>query len=148
MTLDVFSVKENLLFGSEIPRTQEDFDQLKALGIKVIISFTDEILEVKRQMKFDSEFIHHEMFIIDYSTPTKSQVEEFISLLRKYRDEKQAVLVHCWAGCGRTGLMLVLAERFVYGEDDPETAIANVKKVRSCAVETIEQREFAINYQL
>ncbi|MBN1330817.1 MAG: dual specificity protein phosphatase family protein [Candidatus Heimdallarchaeota archaeon] len=146
--LDIFCLKENQLYGSEMPQTNDDFEYLKMIGIKVIISFANEIQVIKQKTKFDKYFIHHEIFITDYMTPTKSQVEEFISLLVKYRDEKKPVLVHCWAGCGRTGLMLALAERFVYGENDPIKAIQNVKKVRSCAVETQEQKEFIMKYKM
>ncbi|HUT80502.1 MAG TPA: protein-tyrosine phosphatase family protein [Candidatus Bathyarchaeia archaeon] len=146
--LDVFCFKENQLYGSEIPQTIDDFEYLKKIGIKVIISFNKGIQEIKQKTKFDDYFIHHEIFITDYMTPTKSQVKEFISLLVKYREEKKPVLIHCWAGCGRTGLMLALAERFVYGEKDPEKAIQNVKKVRPCAVETQEQREFILKYEM
>ncbi|NHJ83903.1 MAG: hypothetical protein FK734_00490 [Asgard group archaeon] len=146
--LDVFCFKENQLYGSEMPESIDDFEYLKKIGIRVIISFNHGIQDIKQKTNFDDYFIHHEIFITDYMTPSRTQVEEFIGLLIKYRDEKKPVLVHCWAGCGRTGLMLALAERFVYGESDPEKAIENVRKIRSCAIETQEQREFIINFEM
>ncbi|WP_170362303.1 protein-tyrosine phosphatase family protein [Ruegeria arenilitoris] len=51
------------------------------------------------------------------------------------------VLVHCRGGCGRSG-MIVLRLMVEHGED-PETALTRLRAVRSCAVETDGQMEWA-----
>jgi len=147
MTLDVFEVKKNELYGSEIPRSLEDFQTLKDMGIKIIVSLTDEIREFNQDPEIQSMFEWSEIFIVDYNVPSDDQVKEFFNLLKKSRKEKKPVMIHCYAGCGRTGLMLALAERFVYGTKDGQKAINNTRKVRSCAVENEKQQSFVINYK-
>jgi len=146
MTLDVFEVKKDELYGSELPRTLTDFQTLKDLGIKIIVSLTEEIREYNQEPEIQSMFEWHEILIVDYNVPSDEQVKEFFALLEKSREEKKPVMIHCYAGCGRTGLMLALAERFVYGTEDGQEAIANIRKVRSCAVENEQQQAFVINY--
>jgi len=148
MTITIFEVKEKELYGSEIPQTEDDFRLIQDLGIKVIISLAGEIETVKQQFDFTKDFEHIELFIEDYTIPTEEQVRQFIELLRKYQNKKKPVLVHCIGGCGRTGVMLALAERFLYGVQDGKEAIARIRTIRSCAVETQEQEDFVINFQL
>lgn len=50
------------------------------------------------------------------------------------------VLVHCHGGCGRSG-MAVLRILVEMGEDGP-AALARIRRVRPCAVETTAQQEW------
>jgi len=66
----------------------------------------------------------------------------------RLRDEVQAVLaqkgrvlVHCFGGCGRSGMM-VLRLMIAAGEA-PDAALARLRAVRPCAVETGEQMRWA-----
>ena len=146
MEFDIFTFKENELYGSEMPETQEDFEKIKKLNIKVIISFDETIKEVKEKISVPDGIEFYEIFITDMDVPEKHQVERFLKLITKLREEKKPVLVHCIAGCGRTGLMLALAEKYIYGVIDGKKAIENVRKVRPCALETPNQIDFVINY--
>ncbi len=51
------------------------------------------------------------------------------------------VLVHCFGGCGRSGMM-VLRLMIAAGED-ADTALARLRAVRPCAVETDPQLHWA-----
>ncbi|PJI85182.1 dual specificity protein phosphatase-like protein [Yoonia maricola] len=51
------------------------------------------------------------------------------------------VLVHCFGGCGRSGMM-VLRLMIAAGED-PDAALLRLRAVRPCAVETDEQMRWA-----
>lgn len=51
------------------------------------------------------------------------------------------VLVHCFGGCGRSGMM-VLRLMIAAGED-AERALARLRAVRPCAVETDPQLDWA-----
>ncbi len=51
------------------------------------------------------------------------------------------VLVHCFGGCGRSGMM-VLRLMIAAGEE-PEAALVRLRKVRPCAVETDAQMAWA-----
>ena len=146
MTLDVFCFKENELYGSELPKTIDDLEQLSELGIKVIISLEEAISNLKYHSSLEQNFEHHELFITDYDIPEKKQVEEFLDIIDKAKQEKKPVLVHCYAGCGRTGLMLAIAEKVIYGAEDGEKAIENLRKVRPCSVETLNQIQYVKNF--
>lgn len=47
----------------------------------------------------------HRIPVEDFQSPTLEQVEEFIELVDRARQEDQKVFLHCKAGIGRTGLM-------------------------------------------
>lgn len=51
------------------------------------------------------------------------------------------VLVHCFGGCGRSGMM-VLRLMIAAGEQ-PDAALARLRRVRLCAVETDAQMDWA-----
>ncbi len=148
LSFTIFIIRDGELFGSELPQTAEDFEKIKALRIKVIISLAEEINIVKSQINFTKDFEHYELFIEDYTTPTPAQVKRFLEILKEKKREQKAVLVHCIGGCGRTGLMLALAERFLYNVFDGKKSIAKIREIRSCALETPEQEEFVINFDL
>ena len=54
------------------------------------------------------------------------------------------ILVHCRGGCGRTG-MIVLRFMIEFGED-PEKALERLRVIRPCAIETLDQENWAKFY--
>ena len=87
------------------------------------------------------------MFITDFDVPTDEQIEHFLEIVSTAISEKKKVLVHCIAGCGRTGTMLALAEKFIYGTIDGEEAIRQVREIRPCAIETQNQFNLVLHYK-
>ncbi len=148
MGYDIYKVKDKELYGAEIPFELADLIKIKDNGIKVIISLTEEIDRINDIDYLKENFEHHRIFIEDFHTPEKKQVEDFLDIIEKSRKEKKPVLVHCIAGCGRTGLMLAIAERFIYGTKNGKTAIENIREIRPCAVENSEQESFVINFEM
>ena len=61
--------------------------------------------------------------------------------IHKKINDGARILVHCRAGCGRTG-MIVLRIMVEFGED-PDEALERLRKVRPCAVETKAQENWA-----
>ena len=57
-------------------------------------------------------------------------------------EQGKRVLVHCFGGCGRSGMM-VLRLMIAAGET-PDVALARLRSVRPCAVETDEQMAWAL----
>ena len=51
------------------------------------------------------------------------------------------VLVHCKGGCGRSGMVAV--RLMVLAGEAPEAALARLRRIRPCAVETAAQRLWA-----
>lgn len=82
--------------------------------------------------------------LADLSAPDAAQSEQWPALSAEIRSRLQAggkVLVHCFGGCGRSG-MAVLRILIDTGEA-PEAALARLRCVRRCAVETPEQEAWA-----
>ncbi|NHK31029.1 MAG: hypothetical protein FK730_06730 [Asgard group archaeon] len=148
MPFDIYAYKEFELYGSEMPESEIDLDLIKNLEIQIIISLDESIQQHPNYDELKKDFEHHEIFIVDFDIPTEDQIKKIIKIITKAREEKKAVLVHCLAGCGRTGLILALAEKLIYGTEDGEKAIEKVRKIRPCALETQNQYDFVLNYQM
>ncbi|MDP5085089.1 MAG: protein phosphatase [Yoonia sp.] len=56
--------------------------------------------------------------------------------------QRRRVLVHCFGGCGRSGMM-VLRLMIAAGEA-PDAALARLRHIRPCAVETEAQMDWAV----
>ncbi|EBA13204.1 protein-tyrosine phosphatase family protein [Roseobacter sp. CCS2] len=54
---------------------------------------------------------------------------------------KGRVLVHCFGGCGRSGMMVLRV--MVAAGEAPDAALARLRAVRPCAVETDDQMRWA-----
>jgi atypical dual specificity phosphatase len=144
---DIYEVKKQELYGSEMPETEEDLLQIKQQGIEVIISLDEGIREHPNYEEIQNDFEHHELFITDFDIPSDELIEQFLEILLSAKIDDKKVLVHCIAGCGRTGTMLALAERFIYDTLDGEEAIRHVREIRPCAIETQSQYNLVLNYK-
>lgn len=77
------------------------------------------------------------MPIVDFGTPTESFIAAWAPVSRSALaalDGGGRVLVHCRGGCGRSG-MVALRLMIEHGEY-PDKALARLRGVRACAVET------------
>ncbi|MFZ3580616.1 protein-tyrosine phosphatase family protein [Loktanella sp. DJP18] len=80
------------------------------------------------------------MPIPDYGIPDADTTERWVSLESRIAAQLAAgkrVLFHCKGGCGRSG-MIVLRLMVLHGEA-PAAALARLRAVRPCAVETQAQ---------
>ncbi|MDH5404239.1 MAG: dual specificity protein phosphatase family protein [Candidatus Heimdallarchaeota archaeon] len=142
---------ENRILLSQYP-SQELFDfYVDDLKIDVIISLT----ESKPQLdlaKYKKSILHLHFPIKDFSIPS---VEETQSILQKlyyeYSNEK-VIVIHCIAGCGRTGTIATLLYWLIINKEGIATSIQDslsfVRKVRPCSVESSLQEEFLRNFVL
>jgi atypical dual specificity phosphatase len=136
--MHLFEYKAGTIWGSSHPFLREDIEEMKARGIKVVIS-----LETNYSFPDFTEFgiDHHEIAVSDFGVPSDATIMKFIRILRKALSEGKPVLIHCLAGCGRTGTMLALVEIYLYGERNGDRAIQMVRKARPCAIETLPQEQ-------
>ncbi|MCG3217711.1 MAG: dual specificity protein phosphatase family protein [Candidatus Heimdallarchaeota archaeon] len=133
-------VEEGIIAGASKPSTEEHFIFLKEKGIKAIINLREKI-EYQASEELLANFEINHLPIIDFSVPSIEQVLEFRKICKKYHLEGKSVLVHCYAGCGRTGIMLahwLLMEKKV---NTTEEAIREIRRQRPCSIETLEQEE-------
>ena len=84
--------------------------------------------------------------IVDFSTPTR---DELVAILDEIDAELAAdgvVYVHCWAGCGRTGV--VVGSWLVRHGADPNEALRRIAEARGLGCpQTLEQRIFVLGWE-
>ncbi|MHA1292355.1 MAG: phosphatase domain-containing putative toxin [Promethearchaeota archaeon] len=115
------------------------FKRYKREGIKVIINAS----EFNNRQDVPKDFIYYHIDIPDYGLPTESQIRSFIEISDKHGAKNESIVVHCVAGCGRTGQLIVIwgaHNGFIPKNVDPVKWIRNKRR---CALETLEQMEFA-----
>lgn len=134
----LFEHRTGELWGSSLPETNGDLQQIIDAGIEVVIS-------LESRFGFpdfpDYDLEHHQISIPDFDIPSEQNIREFLKIVRNALTQRKPVLVHCLAGCGRTGTMLALAEVYIYKQTTGQDAIDFVRKNRPCAIETFGQEE-------
>ncbi|MHA1903412.1 MAG: protein-tyrosine phosphatase family protein [Candidatus Thorarchaeota archaeon] len=126
------------MWGSSLPYSEDDLEEIVAKGIQVVIS-----LETSYALPDFSKvnINHHKFSFTDFGVPSDDLVTRVITVIHDALKDNKPVLVHCLAGCGRTGTILALIEIYLYGERDGDKAISKVREHRSCAIETKGQEE-------
>lgn len=80
--------------------------------------------------------------VVDFGVPGEDAPWEVLSQeVRGLLASRARVLAHCFGGCGRSG-MVVLRLMVETGEG-PDAALARLRAVRPCAVETVAQIAWA-----
>ena len=108
-------------------------------GIKVVINCSE--FDNRQDLPEDFEYYH--ISIPDYGTPTDSQIKRFLNITSKHESNKDPIVVHCVAGCGRTGILIVVwaAHKGYLPKDmDP---VKWIRRLRPCCLETKEQMDLA-----
>ncbi|TXT64726.1 MAG: hypothetical protein BAJALOKI3v1_170011 [Promethearchaeota archaeon] len=111
------------------------FDIYREEGIKVIINCS----EFNNRNDIPDGFHYYHINIPDYGTPTEEQINRFLKITEYHHARKEPIVVHCVAGCGRTGQMLVAWGSY-YGyipkDMDP---VKWIRSFRKCSLESREQ---------
>ncbi len=134
-----FSFVDEHVAGSALPYSPEEIDWLANKGIKVVISlvrpeeYDERVIERVRELGLE----HYFFPIENFSAPPIELLAQIVDLINQKVEEGKKVLVHCLAGCGRTGT--VLAAYFVSKGMQPDEAIEHLRSLRPCSIETQQQ---------
>lgn len=115
------------------------FERYKNEGVKTVVNCS----EFDNKQDVPKEFNYFHISIPDFGTPTVAQLERFLKITNESDTKKAPIVVHCVAGCGRTGIMIVAwaaYNGFIPKGTDP---VSWIRKRRSCCLETKEQMDFA-----
>ena len=86
---------------------------------------------------------YHFIHVPDYGVPSEEQVDHFIKLMDKHHTAGEPVVIHCVAGCGRTGQFIIAwcaRAGFISKGTDP---VDWIRSKRKCCLETGAQEQCA-----
>jgi len=131
-------IVKNKMAASWWPDASE-IDIYKREGIKVIINCSE--FDNRKVLSKDFEYFH--INIPDFGTPTESQLDKFLEITSKYGANGDPIVVHCVAGCGRTGIMIVAWAAYNGYIPNGLDPVKWIRKLRPCCLETKEQMDLA-----
>ena len=111
------------------------FDIYAAQNIRAVVN----CCEFDNRQDVPTQFAYHHIHVPDYGVPTDAQIDRFVTLMDKHHAAGEAVVIHCVAGCGRTGQFIVAwcaKARFIPADTDP---VQWIRARRKCCLETREQ---------
>lgn len=118
-------------------RLEEDLDFLKSTGISVIVNLEEYV------WNYDGFRVKH-IPIRDFKAPRLADIEEFVRFIDDEIREERQVVVHCYAGMGRTNLML--AAYLIHLGMELDNALNLIKEKRPYHAVNEEQEEALSEY--
>ncbi|UCC21094.1 MAG: dual specificity protein phosphatase family protein [Promethearchaeota archaeon] len=115
------------------------FERYKKEGIKIIIKCSE--FDNRKDISTDFKYFH--INIPDFGTPTDAQLTKFLEYTDEFGANKDPIVVHCVAGCGRTGIMIVAWAAFNGYIPEGLDPVKWIRKLRPCCLETKEQMDLA-----
>ncbi len=97
-------VEKPLLAALARPTSLEDMLWLRAQGIEVLVSLTED--RPRRDWTEEASLLVFHEPLEDMEAPSQEQLERAVSAIVKATARNMGVAVHCGAGLGRTGVVL------------------------------------------
>ena len=124
----------------------EEVNSLLTAGVTLFLDLTqDGELEPYAQL-VPPPARHVRIPIRDFSVPSLEQLESALDEIDGELAAGGLVYVHCWAGCGRTGV--VVGSWLVRHGADPNDALRRIAETRGLGCpQTLEQRLFVLAWE-
>jgi|SRR5215218_2571508 len=114
---------------------ERDLAWLRSQGIAAILTLTEEAPDLPALAQHGFESLH--LPVVDFTPPSPDQLTAALTFIDHQSAASRPVMVHCYAGHGRTGT--VLAAYLVRAGRSPERAVAELRAVCPHAVENERQ---------
>lgn len=135
-------VEPGKVAGLALPRMTSEYQYLLDNGVKHLVCLCE-----RKPPYYDScpELQLHHIKIADFTPPSPSQIDRFLSIVEEANSKGEGVGVHCMHGHGRTGTMLacyLVKTRQMSGID----AINEIRRLRRGSIETHEQEKAVVQF--
>lgn len=120
--------------------------QLAAAGVTLFLDLTQagELEPYASLVEPPARYLN--LPIRDFSIPTREGLVATLDEIDAELDAGGLVYVHCWAGCGRTGV--VVGSWLVRHGVDPNVALGRIAETRGLGCpQTLEQRIFVLGWE-
>lgn len=134
-------VPEKLL-ASRIPPDISYLLTLKDMGIGYALNLTERDWPENWKEHWGGKYLH--IPVDDFGIPTKGQAERAVDFIVE-GISYGAVMVHCFAGLGRTGT--IIGVYLVESGMEPGDAVDLVRSRRPGSLEVPDQEEFVLNWR-
>ncbi len=130
-------IVEDLLGVSCWPDDDHFTDEFPENKIKVIIN----LCEFDYPEGVPDGYTYYHIPVPDYGVPTEDQIHRFLEITDLHQKKEEPVVVHCVAGCGRTGQMVAIWAAYNGWMDTHSDPIKWIRERRKCSCETCEQEK-------
>ena len=115
-------------------------------GVTLILDLTEDG-ELTPYSEHIPEGVRHvRLPVRDFTAPTREQIREALELIDAEIERGGIVYVHCWAGCGRTGV--VVGCWLVRHGMAPKEALQRIAEARGLGCpQTLEQRLAILDFE-
>lgn len=115
------------------------FDIFDEQGIKAVVN----VCEFDNRKDVPAHLNYHFIYVPDYGVPKQEQIDHFLNIMDKCHAANESAVIHCVAGCGRTGQFIIAwcaKAGFIPPEMDP---VDWIRAKRKCCLETDAQMDCA-----
>ncbi len=130
------------LAGCGLPTSFNEINWIIENGIKSIVTMTEN--DLPRSWITNIEYMH--MPTADRNAPTLDKINSVVNFIHEKIHKKDAVLVHCDAGVGRTGTILA-CYLIKYKNYSAKNAIKKIRDKRPGSIQSISQETAVTEYE-